>query len=82
MGGSDLSPTLNTSGQGGTPSPREYNKHQRHSRFADLRHGAQDNAFLTQQATRLSSTPAVIFAKITKYGADSVKAAANLAAIP
>lgn len=69
------------SGQTGA-SAREYNKHQRHSNVARLRHSQQLAAFLAYQATRLSSTAAVVFAKVTKYGADRVKAAANLAAIP
>jgi hypothetical protein len=81
MAGSDLNPTLNKSGQPG-PSPREYNAHQRHSRSARRRHDDQSTAFIAQQVTRLSSSTAVIFAKIAKYGAARVKAAANLAAIP
>lgn len=68
-------------------TPREYNSHQRHSKLARLRYSAkvkrgQLGEFLAFQATRLSSTAAVIFAKVTKYGAARVKAAANLAAIP
>ena len=70
------------SGQTGA-SPREYNSHQRHSNVSRRAHkGSQLAAFLAAQATRLSSTSAVIFAKVTKYGAARVKAAANLAAIP
>ncbi len=79
--GSDLDPSKDKSGQGGA-SPREYNKHQRHAPFNELRHSQQALAFLAAQATRLSSTSAVIYAKLTKYGADRVKAAANLAALP
>jgi len=71
------------SGQTGA-SPREYNSHQRYSKIARrARHpGTQLAAFLAAQATRLTSTSAVVFAKVTKYGAARVKAAANLAAIP
>jgi hypothetical protein len=69
------------SGQPGA-SPREYNAHQRHSKLSRRRHDNQEAAFLAAQATRLSSTAAVIFAKVKKYGAARVKAAANLAAIP
>lgn len=74
------------SGQTGK-TPREYNAHQRHSKLSRLRYSAKLNkgqlsAFLVYQATRLSSTAAVVFAKVTKYGAARVKAAANLAAIP
>jgi hypothetical protein len=39
-------------------------------------------AFLAAQAARLSTTNAVVEAKLIKYGADRVKAAANLAALP
>lgn len=86
MAGSDLSTSLNKSGVTGAV-PREYNGHQRHSKIARLRYSTnskrgQLGAFLGAQATRLSSTAAVVFAKVTKYGAAKVKAAANLAAIP
>lgn len=74
------------SGQTG-PSPREYNSHQRYAKLARLRYTSRANygqlgAFLDAQATRLSSTAAVVFAKVTKYGAEQVAGAANLAAIP
>lgn len=81
MAGSDLSTTLNVSGQPGA-SPREYNGHQRYSNLARRRHDDQEAAFLAAQATRLSTTSAVVFAKVAKYGAARVKAAANLAALP
>lgn len=71
----------NVSGQTGA-SPREYNLHQRYSSFAKRRYDNQLAAYLAAQATRLSSTSAVIFAKVTKYGAQTVSAAASLAAIP
>lgn len=68
-------------------SPRANNLHQRYSKLARLRYSSrakygQLGEFLAYQATRLSSTAAVVFAKVTKYGAATVKAAANLAAIP
>jgi hypothetical protein len=63
-------------------APREYSKHQRHGNLARRRHDDQINSFLGVQATRLSSTAAVVYAKVTKYGAAHVKAAANLAALP
>jgi hypothetical protein len=69
------------SGQTG-PSPQCHRNHERHDHFARVRHSQQFEAFLAAQATRLSSTSDVIFAKVEKYGADRVKAAANLAAIP
>jgi hypothetical protein len=81
MAGSDLSTSLNKSGQTGASS-REYNKHQRYSSKAKRRHDDQLAAFLAAQATRLSTTSATVFTKLTKYGADRVKAAANLAALP
>jgi len=65
-----------------TPSPREYNKHQRHAPYARLRHSQQAIAFLAAQAARLSSTAATIYAKLTKYGADRVKAATNISQLP
>lgn len=69
------------SGQPGA-TPREYNKHQRHAKFANDRHSQQSKAFLAAQAARLSSTAAVIFAKLTKYGSARVKAATNLSQLP
>lgn len=63
-------------------SPRLLRRHQRHGKFARLRYGRQEKSFLAGQATRLSSTSAVVFGKLTKYTAGRVKAAANLAAIP
>lgn len=69
------------SGQGGA-SPREYNKHQRYSKLGRLGHAQQLTAFLASIATKLTSTSAVIFAKVTKYGADRVKAATNISQLP
>lgn len=84
MAGSDLSTTLNVSGQPG-PSPRENNSYQRHSLFAKRRHdvvSGQFGAFLSSIATKLTSTSAIIFAKVTKYGVDRVKAASNISQLP
>lgn len=79
--GSDLNPALNKSAT--TVAPRAYGRHTRHRKFARVKTGAnQFAAFLAAQATRLTSTSAVVFAKLTKYGAARVKAAANLAALP
>jgi hypothetical protein len=69
------------SGQTG-PSPRCHRNHERHDHFARVRHSPQFKAFLAAQATRLSSTSAVVFARVEKYGADRVRTAVNLAAIP
>jgi hypothetical protein len=79
--GSDINPTTVKSGQPG-PSPREYDKHRRHDVDGRRRHSQQLAAFLAAQATRLSTTSAIVEAKLDKYGADRVKAAANLAALP
>lgn len=73
--------TNQLSGQTG-PSPRCHQNHDRHDHIARKRHSRQELAFLDAQATRLSSTRAVVFTKLQKYGADRVKAAANLAALP
>jgi hypothetical protein len=69
------------SGQTG-PSPREYNKHQRHAKFSRERHSAQALAFLAAQAARLTTTEAVIFTALTKYGSARVKAATNISQLP
>ena len=63
-------------------SPREYDAHERYTNAA--RHRKPDTqraAFLAQQATRLSSTSAVIAAKLEKYTAAQVKSAANIGAL-
>ena len=87
--GSDLNPARDKSGQGGA-SPREYNMHQRHASYAKRRHDGnginknpgQLGAFLIAIAAKLSSTSAVIYAKVTKYGAARVKAATNISQLP
>jgi hypothetical protein len=63
-------------------SPQSHSQHQRNRRLARVRHSRQFEEFLTTQAARLTSTTAVIFAKLTHYTADQIKAAASLAAIP
>jgi len=63
-------------------SPQTHSQHQRRRRLGRVRHSRQFEEFLTVQATRLSTTTAVIFAKLDKYTADRIKVAANLAAIP
>ncbi len=72
------------SGQTGA-SPREYNSHQRYSKLSRRRNDAGDGqlfAFLTLIAATLSTTTAIAFAKVTKYGAARVKAAATLGDLP
>lgn len=69
------------SGQTG-PSPRCYSRHQRTRKFARVRLGAdQFSAFLAKQATRLSSTSAVIFAKLPKNTANRVTRAGSLGSL-
>lgn len=64
-------------------SPREYDRHERHTNTARYRDPhSQRAAFLAAQATRLSSTSAVIAAKLKKYSAGQIQSAANLGAIP
>lgn len=75
------SPNHDKSGQTGA-SPREYNSHMRHAKFARLRHDDQRLAFLTAIATKLTSNAATIFAKVAKYGAARVKAATNISQLP
>ena len=69
------------SGQPG-PSPREYDKHRRYDKDNRVRHSPQAKAFLTAQATRLSSNITVIEDKLDKYGAGRVKAATNISQLP
>jgi len=69
------------SGQSGH-SPQCHENHKRHDKFARARHTDQLAAFLAAQATRLGTTSAIVFAKLEKYGANRVKGAANLAALP
>jgi hypothetical protein len=54
----------------------------RRAPYARLRHSQQQLAFLAAQATRLSSTSAIIFTKLETYGAARVKAATNLSQLP
>jgi hypothetical protein len=63
-------------------SPREYNAHERHAGSKLRKSNSQRAAFLAAQATRLSSTSAVIKAKLLKYSAATIKAAASLTGIP
>jgi hypothetical protein len=65
-----------------TVTPRSYVQHLRHGAKARVRHAHQFTAFLAAQATRLSSTAATVFAKLKKYPAQEVKAAASLSDLP
>lgn len=69
--------TLNT-----RPSPRLDKRHQRYSRTERHARSQQQNEFLRVQAARLSTTTAVVFAKLNKYTAERITKAANLAALP
>lgn len=64
------------------PSPRLDKRHTRHA--SDARHGRsqQENEFLRVQAARLSTTKAILFAKLSKYSAEQIASAASLSAIP
>lgn len=69
-----------------TTAPRCHSHHQRHRRFARVRilpsvHSDQFEQFLTVQATRLSSTTALIFAKLTKNTADRIAAASTFGSL-
>jgi hypothetical protein len=60
-------------------SPREYDAHERHRNTAkDRKTNTQRAAFLAAQATRLSSTSAVIATKLKKYTARQVSLAATI----
>ena len=63
-------------------SPQSHSQHQRYRKSARVRHSKQFEEYLTVQAARLSTTTAIIFAKLDKYTADQIKAAASLASIP
>lgn len=64
------------------PSPRLYKRHQRHDTASRESHSQQEQEFLRVQAARLSTTAAIVFAKLTSYSAEQIAGAANLAAIP
>lgn len=81
MAGSDINPSTVRSGQPGA-SPREYDHHRRHDKDGRRRHDDQKSAFYAAQATRLSTTAAVIETKLDKYGAARIKAATNLSQLP
>jgi hypothetical protein len=63
-------------------APRCHLEHDRHDEFSRDRHSKQLNAFLTEQALRLSSNAETIFLKVQKYGAERVKAATNISQLP
>lgn len=64
------------------PSPRCYSRHQRKRQFARVKSGAdQFSAFLSAQATRLSSTSAAVFAKLPKNTAARIKLAGSLGSL-
>lgn len=61
--------------------PRAYRRHQRYAKFTQFRNSHQENEFLRVQAARLSTTKAVLFAKLNKYTAERIQAAATLGAL-
>lgn len=86
MAGSDLSPTLNVSGQTGA-SAREYNNHQRHSNQARRRHDDQQSAFLTWLAAKFTTngtatTVAQAFALVQLGGETQCRAVALAGGLP
>ena len=62
-------------------SPRLFKRHQRYSNFSRLNHSKQELAFLATQATRLSTTNALIFYALDSYTADQIRAATSKAQI-
>jgi hypothetical protein len=63
-------------------SQRLFARHVRHAPFDRLRYSQQELAFLERQANRLSSTVAIVYGKLSKYTAEQIAGATNLAAIP
>jgi hypothetical protein len=63
-------------------SPRLYKRHQRHSQDGRLRHSKQFGEFLEVEATRLSTTTDVLYAKLDTYTADQIRAASSLSDLP
>lgn len=62
-------------------SPRSHKRHQRYANFSRLNHSKQELSFLTQQATRLGTTPANIFHLLDSFTAGQIKGAASLGAL-
>ena len=58
-------------------SPRENKRHQRYANFSRLNHSKQELSFLATEATRLSTTSALIFHALDSYTADQIRAATN-----
>ena len=86
MAGSDLSTTLNVSGQTGA-SPREHNLHQRHSSLARRRHDDQAQAFLVWLAAKFTAngtatSVAQAFALVTLGGERQCKSVALAGGLP
>ena len=59
-------------------SSRLYKRHQRYARDNRLNHSKQELEWLNVQATRLSTTPAAVFAALDSMTADQIKAALSL----
>jgi hypothetical protein len=61
-------------------SPRLYRRHQRYANYSRLRYGAQERAWLTQQAERLESAGAdqTIFDYLYTNTAGEIKLATNV----
>ncbi len=61
-----------------TASSRLYRRHQRYARSLRLNHSKQELEWLHVQATRLSTTPAAVFAALDSMTADQIEAAVSL----
>ena len=59
-------------------SPRLFKRHQRYANFSRLNHSKQELEWLSVQATRLSTTPAAVFAALDSMTADQIEAALSL----
>jgi len=62
-------------------SPRLYRRHQRHAVYSRMRYSNQEQAFLTLQAARLSTTELVVYDALYKVTAGQIHSAANVGAI-
>ena len=61
-----------------TASSRLYRRHQRYARSLRLNHSKQLLRWLSVQATRMSTTSALVLAALDTYTADQIETMANL----
>jgi hypothetical protein len=62
-------------------SPRLNKRHQRYARFARARHSKQQLSWLQEQATRLGTSPAAIFALLDTHSRNEIFHAVSLVAL-